>query len=188
MSQPENDEFARIVLAEGFCTRDQVDRCRHIQSNTDERLSLGQSLLREGFMTQEQYSRVLVLLRKGYKKDRDADVARKAEQGLADGRAVARQAQEDRVLGGIVVAEGWISAGLLKVCQEEAAKSGRPLAETLVTRGHLESARVQAVLGRFERMELSCPSCRASLSVVRLPTGDPVQCPRCRNVVPPRAR
>lgn len=182
-SHVENDEFARIVLAEGFCTREQIARCRRIQSTTDERLSLGQSLLREGFMTQEQYSRVLVLLRQGYKKDRDADVARKAEQCLAGGRADARQGQEDRVLGGIVVAQGWISAELLKVCLDQARKSGRPLAETLVTLGYLESARVDAILGQLERMELSCPSCKATLSVVRLPTGASVRCPRCQNIV-----
>ena len=68
MSGVENDGFARVVVAEGFCTRAQIDRCLQIQSSTDERLSLGQSLLREGFLTQEQYSRVLVLLRQGNKK------------------------------------------------------------------------------------------------------------------------
>jgi len=182
MSHDENDEFARVVLAEGFCTPEQIDRCRRIQSNTDEHLSLGQSLLREGFMTQDQYSRVLVLLRQGYRRERDADVARK---GLEESRAGARQAQEDRVLGGIVVAEGWISAGQLKICLKNAAKSGRSLAETLVALGHLDSSRVDAILGRLERIQLSCPSCKATLSVVRLPTGASVRCPRCQNVVPP---
>lgn len=184
----ENDGFARVVLAEGYCTRDQIDRCRQIQSSTDERLSLGQSLLREGFLTQEQYSRVLVLLRQGYKKERDADVARNTERRVAERRADARQLQEDRVLGGIVVAEGWISAALLKASLEEAAKSGRPLAEVLVKLGHLESGRVEAVLSRLERMDLSCPSCQVTLSVVRLPTGTSVRCPRCGNVVPQGAR
>ena len=66
----ENDDFARIVLAEGFCTHDQIDRCRRIQVNTDERLSLGQSLMREGFLTREQYSRVLVHIRQGNRKGR----------------------------------------------------------------------------------------------------------------------
>jgi len=179
----ENDDFARVVLAEGFCTRDQIDRCRHIQSSTDERLSLGQSLLREGFLTQEQYSRALVLLRQGYKKDRDTAIVRNTEQRLAEGRDSARRGQEDRVLGGIAVAEGWITAGLLKGCLEAGAKSGRPLAEILVAHGHLDPARVDSILGRLERLELSCPSCLATLSVVRLATGDPVRCPRCRNVV-----
>ncbi len=178
----ENDVFARVVLAEGFCTRDQIERCLHIQSSTDERLSLGQSLLREGFLTQEQYSRVLVLLRQGYKKERDTAVELNDERRLEEGRAWARRKQEDRVLGSIVVAEGRISAGLMKVCLEEAAKSGRPLAETLVDLGHLTPAEVHAILARLERLEFTCPSCKATLSVLRLATGDPVRCPRCQTI------
>src|SRR6185295_12580162 len=113
MSHDENDEFALVAVAEGFCTRAQVDRCLRIQSSTEEHLSLGQSLLREGFLTTDQYSRVLVLLRQGYKKQRDTTVARHDEQRLAEGRASARQGQEDRVLGGIVAAEGLVSAAPL---------------------------------------------------------------------------
>jgi len=188
MAQTEDDDFARIVLAEGFSTREQIERCRRIQSSTDERLSLGQSLLREGFMTPEQYSRALVLLRQGSKRERDGAVLRNAERGLAEGRAAARQSQEDRVPGGIVVAEGCVSAEVLKVCLKEAATSGRSLAETLVALGHLESARVDALLCRLEMLELSCPSCKATLSVVRLQTAGLVRCPRCRNVVPQGTR
>jgi hypothetical protein len=178
----ENDDFARVALGEGFCTQEQIDRCLQIQSSTDERLSLGQSLLREGFLTREQYSRVLVLLRQSYKKERATAVELNDDRRLEE-RALARRRQENRVLGGIVVAEGWISAELLKVCLEEVAKSGRPLAEALVNLGHLERARIDAIIARLERLEFSCPSCKATLSVVRLPTGDPVRCPRCRNVV-----
>ncbi len=180
----ENDDFARVALAEGFCTPDQIDRCRKIQSSTDERLSLGQSLLREGFVTQEQYSRMLVLLRQSYKKERDGIAVRKADRRLAERRADARQSQEDRVLGAIVVAEGQISAGLLKDCLEDAAKRGRPLAETLVTLGQLTPSQIDAILGRLERTEVTCPSCKASLSVVRLPTEESARCPRCRSAIP----
>lgn len=179
----ENDKFARIVLAEGFCTRDQIDRCLRIQSSTDERLSLGQSLLREGFLTSDQHSRVLVLLRQGYKKDRDTAVSRQADHRLAEGRASARQGQEDRVLGEIVVAEGWVSAAQLKACVEDSAKNRRPLAESLTALGCLEPARVQAILARLERSERTCPSCGAILSVIRLPTANPIRCPRCRNAL-----
>ena len=183
MSHAENDGFGRVAVAEGFCTPAQIDQCLRIQSRTDERLSLGQSLLREGFVTPEQYSRVLVLLRQGYKVERDIAVVLESERRLADGRAYARQGQEDRVLAGIVVAEGWISAERLKVCLDEAARSSRPLAETLVALGHLEAARVYAILDRLERTDLTCPSCKATLSIVRLPTADSVRCPRCRNVL-----
>jgi hypothetical protein len=185
MSTAENEGLARIVIAEGFCTRDQVDRCLRIQSSTDERLSLGQSLLREGFLTREQYSRVLVLLRQGYKRENDTAIVRIAERRVEEGRASARQGQEDRVLGGIVVAEGWISADQLKVVVEEATKRRRSLAETLVSLGYLESARIEAILGRLERMDLSCGACGATLSILRLPTEKSVHCPRCRGLLTP---
>jgi len=171
MAQVEDDGFARVVIAEGYCTREQVDRCVRIQSSTDERLSLGQSLLREGFLSREQYSRVLVLLRQGYKKDKDT----------VDRRASARQGQEDRVLGGIVVADGWISADQLKACLKESAATGRSLAETLVSRGLAGSSRVDEILRRLEKTEVTCSSCKATLSILRLPTSESLRCPRCQN-------
>jgi hypothetical protein len=64
MQYPENDAFSRIVIAQGFCTQAQIDQCLKIQSRTEEGLNLGQSLLREGFLSQAQYSRVNELLRK----------------------------------------------------------------------------------------------------------------------------
>ena len=170
MSQPENDGFARIVLTEGFCTREQVDRCLRIQSETSEGLSLGQSLLREGFITSEQHSRILDLLRKSNKKDRDTAVVRKA---APNDREKALQAQEDRVLGALAVREGWITAGQLKECQ------GPGLAEKLVARGFLERTKVEALRARLVRDVLSCPSCGTTLSVVGLPSETPRRCPRC---------
>ena len=68
MQYPENDAFARIAVEQGFCTRTQIERCLEIQARTSESLSVGQSLRREGFISEEQYSRILELLRKGRKK------------------------------------------------------------------------------------------------------------------------
>jgi len=59
MSNADNEDFGRIALRLGFCTRAQVEGCLKIQSSTDERLSLGQSLLREGFLSEAQFSKVL---------------------------------------------------------------------------------------------------------------------------------
>ncbi len=184
----ENDGFALVALAEGCCTQAQIDRCLHIQSKTDERLSLGQSLLREGFITQEQYSRVLVLLRQGYKKERDAAVVLELQRQQAETRTRARQSQEDRLLAKLVAAEGWVGSEALRLHLEEATKSSRPLAEILVRSGHLESARVGEILSRLERRDLSCPSCGATLSILRLPTSAPVHCPRCQKSLPPGVR
>ena len=70
MASLENDDFGRIALAQGFCTREQVERCLRIQINTTESLSLGQSLLREACITPEKYSAVLTLLRKESRRKR----------------------------------------------------------------------------------------------------------------------
>jgi hypothetical protein len=181
----ENDGFARVALAERYCTQLQIDRCLHIQSKTDERLSLGQSLLREGFVTQEQYSRVLVLLRKGYKEERDTAVVLEVERRREENRTRARQSQEDRLLAKILAAEGLVDAETLKLDLEEATKSLRPLAEVLVTLGHMDYARIERILNRLERRELSCPACGATLCVLRVPTAAPVQCPRCQIALAP---
>lgn len=68
MEYPENDAFAKLAVAQGFCTRAQIERCLQIQSRTSESLSVGLSLRREGFISDEQYSQILDLLRKGRKK------------------------------------------------------------------------------------------------------------------------
>lgn len=182
-SHGENDEFGRVAVSEGYCTQVQIDRCLHIQSNTDERLSLGQSLLREGFITEAQYSRILVLLRQGYKRDRDAAVVLDVERRRAEARTQARQGQEDRLLAKIAAAEGWVDAETLKLCLEEAGKSQRPLAEILVRLGQVDRGIVEGILSRLEKRDLSCPSCGATLSVLRLPTAAPVRCPRCQAVL-----
>ena len=64
MSDSDNDRFARIALELGFCSAQQIEHCLKIQSITSEGLSLGQSLLREGFLSDAQYSKILEVQRK----------------------------------------------------------------------------------------------------------------------------
>ena len=172
MSQVENDEFARIALGEGFCTPAQIERCLGIQSSTSEHLSLGQSLLREGFITPEQYSRILVLLRQGYKKERDTAALMKVE----------RQSQEDRLLSRVVLREGFVTAKQLQECQDrqDAGSIRSSLAEILVSGGYLEAPQVESILARLVRKEMFCPSCSASFSVLGVPFTRVLECPRCR--------
>jgi hypothetical protein len=67
MSDANNDLLAKAALALGFCTPAQIAQCLRIQSATTEGLSLGQSLLREGFISGEQYSQILKALRSGFR-------------------------------------------------------------------------------------------------------------------------
>ena len=84
MSDVDNDDLRRVVLRLGFCTAEQIERCLRIQSSTDERLSLGQSLLREGFISNAQYSMILETQRKDARSRSEAlrktDGARRADR------------------------------------------------------------------------------------------------------------
>jgi hypothetical protein len=63
MSDVDNEDLGRVALRLGLCSAAHIARCLSIQSSTDERLSLGQSLLREGFLSEAQYSQVLATQR-----------------------------------------------------------------------------------------------------------------------------
>jgi hypothetical protein len=104
MSNADNEDFGRVALRLGLCTRAQVERCLRIQSSTDERLSLGQSLLREGFLSQAQFSKVLETQRADSRK-------RAAAAPLGGGPPAvpgAPRAHGDDLLGNLAVREGWI--------------------------------------------------------------------------------
>ncbi len=63
MSDIDNEDLGRVALRLGFVAPQQIQRCVKIQLSTDERLSLGQSLLREGFLSEAQFSQVLATQR-----------------------------------------------------------------------------------------------------------------------------
>jgi hypothetical protein len=74
MSDANNDLLAKTAIALGFCTPAQIDQCLRIQADTTEGLSLGQSLLREGFISEDQYSQILKSLRSGFGKGSSASI------------------------------------------------------------------------------------------------------------------
>jgi len=178
MSDADNDQFGQVVLKLGFCTAKQIEQCLKIQSSTDERLSLGQSLLREGFISQAQYSKVLETQRK--------DARRKAAAPAADKSpsTVSRtpQDQEDDLLGKLAVREGWITESEVRSCLR-AGKAGaapRSLVEVLVDRGYLDAVGAKELQARLSRRRMSCSACTVSFTVLSLARSATVLCPRCR--------
>ena len=168
MSDVDNEQFGRIALRLGFCTAPQIERCLRIQSSTDERLSLGQSLVREGFISDAQYSKVL--------ENQRAEARREA---AAPSRIP--QDQEDELLGKLAVRQGWITAAEVRECRRagRAAAPPRSLVEVMVERGHLDAAGARELRARFSRRPMSCSACAVSFSVLSVARSSDVACPRC---------
>jgi len=171
-SGEENQAFAKIILELGFCTPAQIERCLRIQTDTTEGLSLGQSLLREGHISDAQYSEVLQKMRPG---------ARKTAAPPAKRKSLSAQEQEDDLLGKLALREGWISAEELSRCRREEAPGAvaRTLGEILISRGALLPAQVKELLGRLTRRAMSCRACKASYSILSIAESKFVACPRC---------
>ena len=178
MSDVDNEQFRRSALSLGFCTAKQIEQCLKIQSSTDERLSLGQSLLREGFISQVQYSQILEAQRK--------DARRKATPPEAEKRpsTVSRtsQDQEDDLLARLAVREGWITESEVRSCLRAGKAGGatRSLVEVLVDQGYLDAVGATELKARLSRRRMSCSACTVSFTVLSLTQSASVPCPRCR--------
>jgi hypothetical protein len=175
MSDADNEQFRRAALKLRVCTAQQIERCLAIQSNTRENLSLGQSLLREGFISEAQYSKVLETQRKD---------ARSEASAAATGSTPSSTPQErvDVLLGKLAVREGWITEAQIRSCLR-AGKSGpvpRSLLQVLVDEGHLDARGAAELQARCSPRRMSCSACAVSFTVLSLARSAIVPCPRCR--------
>lgn len=179
MSHTDNDRFGEIAVSLGFCSADQIRQCLRIQGNTTENLSLGHSLMREGFISEQQYSQVLKLLRSSLKKGTPAaqDPGKRATP-----EAPTAEDREDDLLGKLAVREGWLSSADLRACLQgaPAATPRRTLAEILVTRGFLTASRAQELLARVSRRLMFCRGCERTFTVLSIANSKKVVCPGCK--------
>lgn len=176
MSDTDNDHFGEIAVSLGFCSAEQIRRCLQIQKDTTESLSLGHSLLREGFISGEQYSQVLGQLRSNLKRSSRAS----AEQApTANVEAPSAEDRAEELLGKLAVREGWLSAAELQACLRVEAPGAlrRTLAEILVTRGHLTASQAQDLLSRVSRREMHCPACGKTFTVLSIANSRELACP-----------
>lgn len=175
MDHIDNEQFAKIALSLGFCTGDEIQRCLKIQGDTTENLSLGQSLMREGFISGEQYSNVLKLLRSNLKK-----------QGSPTppvATAHTTEHREDELLGKLAVREGWLTIADLRACQQGENTPRRTLAEILVTKGYLTASRAQELLARVSRRLMCCRPCQSTFTVLSIANSKGVACPKCHGAL-----
>jgi hypothetical protein len=178
VSDADNDQFRQAALKLGFCTAKQIEQCLKIQSSTNERLSLGQSLLREGFISDAQYSKILETQRKDARREPSAPAA--GESPSTDSRAP--RDQEDDLLGKLAVREGWITEDEVRSClrARKAGAASRSLVEVLVDQGYLDAEGAKELQARLSRKLMSCSTCTVSFTVLSLARSAVVPCPRCR--------
>jgi hypothetical protein len=165
--------FGRIAIELGFCVAAQIEDCLVIQAQTDDGMSLGHHLVREGYLTEDQHSKVL---------ERQRLVLHRKRRPPA-------LSKDDLLFGRMAVREGLATVEQVKAALKEQAKKrdGKGIGEVLRAMGVLSAAEVEWILGLQSKWIMSCPTCFSTFTVrstSRTPTK--AHCPRCK--VPLRTR
>jgi protein-arginine kinase activator protein McsA len=158
--------FGRIAIAQKFCTQAQLEQCLKIQAGMRDRLPLGQILLSEGFVTEQQHSEVLAIQRKN----------------LMAVDPVRKLSKESILLGKLAVRERLVKEEDVNVCLRLQAQTGekRSLGEILVEQGHMTHLQLKGLLGKQSKRIMSCPVCALSFTVLSISRSKIVPCPRCK--------
>ncbi|MBI3854144.1 MAG: hypothetical protein HY293_00470 [Planctomycetes bacterium] len=161
--------FGRIAVNRGFCTQAQLDACLALQAKDPDPLPLGQLLLREGHLTEEQHSEILKLQRKN----------------LAARDPVNKASRDAILIGRLAVREKMMSQEQVNACLRLQAHEGekRSLGEIMVAQGHLTPAQLKTLLARQQKRIMSCPRCGLSFTVLSTTRTPNVSCPRCKGVL-----
>jgi len=158
--------FGRIALHRKFCTQAQLDECILLQTHSPDPIPLGQFLLREGYLTEEQHSEILTLQRK--------------RLSVID--PVQKVSKESILLGRLALRDKLLSEADLNACLRLQAQPGekRSIGEILVAQGHLKPDQVKALLARQQKKIMNCPTCRLSFTVLTVSKSKVIACPRCK--------
>jgi len=165
--------FGRIAIELKFCTASQVEACLALQAKSEDTMSLGRHLVREGCLNEDQHSRVL-------ERQRIVLHRKRRTPGLT---------KENLLFGRRAVREGLATVAQVKAALHEQAKrrDGRGLGDVLREQGVLSAAEVEWILQRQCKWIMSCPGCFSTFTVhssSRNPTK--AQCPRCKVPLRPR--
>ena len=159
--------FGRIAIELGFCVAAQIEDCLVIQAQSDEGMSLGHHLVREGYLIEDQFSKVL---------ERQRLVLHKK-------RKLPALSKDDLLFGRMAVREGLATVEQVKAALKEQAqkRDGKGIGELLKAQGVLSAAEVEWILGRQLKWVMSCPTCFTTFTVRSTSrTPSKAQCPRCR--------
>jgi ribosomal protein L37AE/L43A len=158
--------FGRIALSRKFCTQAQLDECLFLQANSPDPIPLGQFLLREGYLTEDQHHEILTLQRKR----------------LAAIDPIHKVPKETVLLGKLALKEQLLTEFDLNVCLRLQAQAGekRTIGEILVAEGYLTPDQVKALLARQQKKIMHCPKCLLSFTVLTVSKSKVIACPRCK--------
>jgi hypothetical protein len=159
--------FGKIAVQLGFCSAEQVDACLQAQSKSERPMSLGHHLVREGYLTDEQHSKVLAQQRKNLSQKAPGTQAPKG----------------DLLFGRLAIREGFATEAQVNAALREQGRPGekRTLGQILVARGVLNSAQVEKILGRQSKWVMRCKPCNVTYTV-HSTSNNPRKalCPRCK--------
>lgn len=159
--------FGRLAVEMRFCTAEQVERCAAIQAQSERPMPLGRQLVQEGYLTEDQHSKVLARQRENMRRP---DPASHAPKG-------------DLLFGRLVVREKMATEEQVNACLRDQAKTGerRTLGEVMIARKILTPAQVESLLSLQSKTIMRCGRCAISLTV-HSTSKNPrkVACPRCK--------
>jgi len=158
--------FGKIAVAKKFCTQDQLNKCLILQANSRDRVPLGQLLRTEGYISDDQHSRILAMQR----------------QQLASTDPVNKVSKESILLGRLALKMNLISEPNLNLCLRLQGQPGekRTIGEIMVSMGFLKAEQVKSLLSRQQKKIMSCEKCRLSFTVLTTTNAKVIACPRCK--------
>ncbi len=168
--------FGQIAIQLGFCNHEQVEAALTLQAGAARPMSLGRHLVEEGYLSEDQHSKVLEQQRRNLMKPAPA------------AGPSAAPPKSEILFGRLVVREGLASEEDVNAALREQGRTNdrRTLGEVLVARGVLTPAQVEALLRKQQKWILKCPRCGVSLTVYSTsPSPKQAACPRCGSPLVP---
>ena len=161
--------FGKIAAGRKFCTTAQLDECIAIQSRSRDRVPLGQILLREGFISDEQHSEVLAIQRRN----------------LNAIDPVVKVARESILIGKMAVRDKIMSEADVNTCLQLQARDGekRSIGEIMVEQRFLSPEQLKGLLSKQRKRIMSCSTCKLSFTVLSSTQAKVVSCPRCKGAL-----
>lgn len=173
MSKFDENLFGRIALLNHYITREELARCVEVQRAGPTRKHLGEVLLEEGHIDEDQLREILEIRNKKIRK-----FTRNAQVAAEEDRVFARQLLEDDR----VDLEGLESA-VLEQQRLRQLNLYFSLAEVLVSRKQIAVHEVLDHHAQQGLRTLSCSVCDAHYRVPEFVSGRDHACPRCDSVL-----
>jgi hypothetical protein len=171
---PGSDEklFAKLAVAAGHITREQLEECLQIQESSAGNKTLWEIMVDRSYLDVHTTNTIL----------------EKVEQQLAARRTAGRQKVE-KFFGDIAVSRGYCSAEQMDraIAEQKSRMEGgrnQRLGELCVEMGVLTAEQVALVLNEQNRSILVCEGCGAAYSVEGFPAGKRWRCRACRDSPP----